>query len=153
TRGEGKTIPNTSQCFCYYRRGLDSTLLMKQKFCQEPTPPSSPPLRVQRKLWLKMRTCSLPVLKALASAIIFAVILWNLNFLGYHAEVPGPALGPSKPLTVLIWHWPFHHTPNLSTDVCADRYGLKGCHLTGTTGSLARQMWWCSITGSYSRAR
>lgn len=104
---------------------------MKQKFCQEPNPPSSSALQVQRKLLLKMQTCSLPMLKALASAITFAIILWNLNFLGYQSEVPGPALGHSKPLTVLIWHWPFRHTPNISTDVCAARYGIKGCQLTG----------------------
>uniref|UniRef100_A0A8C8REB8 Fucosyltransferase n=1 Tax=Pelusios castaneus TaxID=367368 RepID=A0A8C8REB8_9SAUR len=63
-------------------------------------------------------------------ATIFAVILWNLNLHGYQFEVPGIALGHGKSLTILIWHWPFHHPPNLSTDVCADLYRMKGCQLT-----------------------
>ncbi|XP_067417524.1 alpha-(1,3)-fucosyltransferase 7 [Emydura macquarii macquarii] len=103
---------------------------MKQKFCQ-PNPPSSSAQQAQWKLQLRIRTCSLPILKVLASATIFAAILWNLHFLGYQFEVPGRALRHSKPLTVLIWHWPFHHAPNFSMDVCADLYRIKGCQLTG----------------------
>ncbi|XP_074871443.1 alpha-(1,3)-fucosyltransferase 7 [Carettochelys insculpta] len=103
---------------------------MKQKFCQQLHPPSSWAPQVQCEVLLKMRICSLLMLKALASATIFAVILWNLNFLSYQLEIPGRALGHHKPLTILVWHWPFHDTTNHSTGVCADCNRSQSCQLT-----------------------
>nr|DBA21483.1 TPA: hypothetical protein GDO54_018110 [Pyxicephalus adspersus] len=33
-------------------------------------------------------------------------------------------------ITVLIWHWPFHNTLNISGDVCLDLYNIRNCRLT-----------------------
>ncbi|XP_075761939.1 alpha-(1,3)-fucosyltransferase 7 [Pelodiscus sinensis] len=104
---------------------------MKPKSCQPFGPASSLARQVRCQLLLKMRICFWPMLKAFASATIFAGVLWHMNFLGYQSVVPGRVLRPETPLTVLVWHWPFQDTLNQSVDVCADRYRIPGCQLTG----------------------
>ncbi|XP_043914569.1 alpha-(1,3)-fucosyltransferase 7 [Protopterus annectens] len=37
---------------------------------------------------------------------------------------------PSKPLIILVWHWPFGSSFKLSGDVCFDLYGIRDCLLT-----------------------
>ncbi|XP_007898545.1 alpha-(1,3)-fucosyltransferase 7 [Callorhinchus milii] len=36
----------------------------------------------------------------------------------------------TDPLIILVWHWPFRATVNLSTNVCLDLYGIGNCILT-----------------------
>ncbi|XP_075435616.1 alpha-(1,3)-fucosyltransferase 7 [Ascaphus truei] len=64
---------------------------------------------------------------ALGSFLVLATLVWNIRFVlfsSYGSEAP------SHTLTILIWHWPFHHPLNLSGDVCLDLYGIQSCQLT-----------------------
>uniref|UniRef100_A0ABM5F6R7 Fucosyltransferase n=1 Tax=Pogona vitticeps TaxID=103695 RepID=A0ABM5F6R7_9SAUR len=69
-----------------------------------------------------------PVKRFVGTAVLFAV-LWNVVFLGQWLDSFGRPREP--PLTVLIWDWPQGRPLNLTGDLCATRYQIEGCHLTG----------------------
>lgn len=53
-----------------------------------------------------------------------------------HGWLWGPA--PSRRnVTILLWHWPFGRTLNLTADVCWDVYGVPGCRLLDQRSSYA----------------
>eukprot|EP00079_Xenopus_tropicalis_P029632 XP_012825209.1 PREDICTED: alpha-(1,3)-fucosyltransferase 7 isoform X1 [Xenopus tropicalis] len=79
----------------------------------------------------RLRCCS-----ALGSMVLIGLLFWNSSFV--LVSPPGVAQGPPDPLTILIWHWPFHRPMDLSGNVCLDRFGIGGCRLTGNRSDFPR---------------
>ncbi|OCT66947.1 alpha-(1,3)-fucosyltransferase 7 [Xenopus laevis] len=65
---------------------------------------------------------------AVGTTVLIGTLLWSNSF--EFISLPGVGQDSPDPLTILIWHWPFHSPMELSGDVCLDLYGIRGCRLT-----------------------
>ncbi|NXE55653.1 FUT7 fucosyltransferase, partial [Casuarius casuarius] len=78
----------------------------------------------------------LPSVKALITAGLFVIMLWNLKYVSNLSDIFSKAPEHTKPLMILVWEWPSKQAPNISTDICRELYNIMGCWLTVDRGLL-----------------
>lgn len=79
----------------------------------------------------KMIGCSPLTWKKVAGVLVLAALLGHLTLLSLQPQSHDGVLPGRRPLTILVWQWPFGKPLNLSGDICATLYGIQGCRLTG----------------------
>ncbi|XP_018412264.1 PREDICTED: alpha-(1,3)-fucosyltransferase 7 [Nanorana parkeri] len=73
----------------------------------------------------------------LASIFVLLSLGWNIQSLVFNfSSKQAMTTSHDMTITVLIWHWPFHHQLNISGDVCLDLYNIKNCRLTDNRDML-----------------
>lgn len=74
-------------------------------------------------------------------ALLFLLLLSSLlslyyyNFLEQKQSVEWHH--PQRPVTILLWHWPFGHTYSLDGDICLKKYNISRCVLTDSTSAFS----------------
>ncbi|XP_063289039.1 alpha-(1,3)-fucosyltransferase 7 [Pelobates fuscus] len=64
------------------------------------------------------------------SFIMLVALVLNIRIVIFFVHESEESLSRPRNLTILIWHWPFHRSLNISGDVCSDLYNIQRCRLT-----------------------
>ncbi|KAG8447433.1 hypothetical protein GDO86_014786 [Hymenochirus boettgeri] len=75
---------------------------------------------------------------ALGFLFVMVSLFWNIRSILLPLPGSGEVDASSDPLTILIWHSPFHKPMEIPGNVCQDLYDISGCRLTTNQNEFNR---------------